>query len=65
MAKIKITKKAKKKCWRCGGTEKIMPPAKMFLTIFGLMDAEPVPCPICHPEYWKKYSIEKQWAIED
>jgi len=68
MAKTKTakkTKKVKKECWRCGGKGEVMPSPKMFLTILGFMDAEPVPCPICHPEYWVKYPVEKQWTIED
>lgn len=54
----------KEKCWRCGGTEEIMPPIENFICTLNYIDAEPVPCPACHPEFWKDFPTQKQNALK-
>jgi len=54
----------KKKCERCGGTGEIMPPIENFAFALNYIDAEPVPCPVCHPEFWKKYPRQRQNAMK-
>lgn len=60
-----MTKKAKiTKCRRCRGTGKIMPPMSNFICALNYIDAEPVPCPVCHPEFWKGFSTQKANAMK-
>ena len=55
---------SKKKCRRCDGKGEIMPPIENFLFPLNYIDAEPVPCPLCHPEFWEKFPWEKANAMK-
>ena len=61
---FRMKKKLKKNCWRCGGTEKIMPPIENFICTLNYIDVEPVPCPVCHPEFWEGYPTHKANALK-
>lgn len=50
-------------CKGCDGTGEIMPPIENFTCVLNYIDAEPVPCPVCHPEFWDEYPLQKQNAL--
>ncbi len=52
---------SKKKC--CSGTGEIMPPIENFISPLNYIDVEPVPCPVCYPEFWEKYPEKKDNAL--
>ena len=52
-----------KPCKGCDGTEEIMPPIENFIYPLNYIDAEPVPCPVCHPEFWENYPAKKANAL--
>jgi len=54
----------KEECKGCDGTEEIMPPIDNFVCVLNYMDAGPVPCPVCHPEFWEGHPIQKANALE-
>lgn len=51
-------------CPGCSGTEEIMPSIDGFTFLLNYIDAEPVPCPVCHPEFWEKHPAQKREALE-
>lgn len=59
-----MKKKQKKKCWRCDGTGEVMPSIKNFMFLLSYIDAEPVPCPVCYPKFWKNHPFEKENVLK-